>query len=100
MDIDFYEIYKLVKAERIRDERIKKENLYFMADKEYNLFHFWARIENNQDYSVASFKKYLQETKREIWGAIKTVIAEKYFGYSKKFNSNKNNYDFYKNRES
>lgn len=96
MDADFYEQYKLAHKERRQREDCEKYNLSLAAEKEYNMFSFWARI-NNADLTEKSFKKYLKDTKRKILGAIKVVIAEKYFGYSKKYDNKNNKYIYYKN---
>lgn len=81
---------------QLNDIRNNGHSLEKLADKEYLLFCNWARFENNQDFSDKSLKKYLKETKREMWDTVKGIIAEKYFGYYKKYNPKNNSYKFYK----
>lgn len=97
MNNNFYSIARETHYDRVKQERIERNNVFKIAQKEYYLFCFDHRIEEgNTDYSAINFKKYLQRTGRQLQPNIKHILLTKYFGYEAEYDAVNAKWNYFK----
>lgn len=87
-EYSFYEIAKNAHNKRVFCERQESLNLKNQTKKAWNNFKFWARLNNNNDLSLKSFKKYLTDDffGQNLAGYIIKSIYEVYYNFEFEWN--------------
>lgn len=71
-------------AERLSDERFKRQSLDGRTEYEFSRFSFYCQAHGLMA-NEKTFKKYLSAESLELPFMVKQNIAEKYFGYKYEF---------------
>lgn len=79
----FSEIASQTHKDRMHEELHEKMNIENATNKAWNGFCFWARLNNNNDLSLTSFKKYIDTDffGKNIAGYVVKNIYEKHYGF-------------------